>query len=189
MWRSKTISGLLLISTFGINLPESLAGEHPDGTVFFEASPRLETIKTTLDETQVRGATYYITLTLPSDAGEPLSQVLIQQRRGIDDIPLLLDKTTAFMGTPRNQQEPLTLAQVAQSEDYRDIQVQFQTPVSPGSTVTIGLKPRKNPQYDGVYLFGVTAFPAGETTRPLYLGVRRLHFYDRRNDSDFRHFP
>lgn len=74
-------------------------------------------------------------------------------------------------------------------ENKREITAEFATPIPPGTTVTVGLKPRKNPQYDGVYLFGVTAFPAGETVQELYLGVRRLHFYDRRNDSDFRMFP
>jgi hypothetical protein len=182
-------STTLLTSTLAIIAPVSLAGERLDGTVFFEAAPRIEKVKTTFNEIQMRGATYYFTLTLPSEAGEPLGKLVINQRGGIDDIPLLLDRTIAFVGTPDNKQESIPLANVSQSEDNREISAQFETPVPPGTTLTLGLKPRKNPQYDGVYLFGITAFPAGEKAQELYLGVRRLQFYDRHNDSDFRHFP
>ncbi|MDR9405187.1 MAG: DUF2808 domain-containing protein [Halothece sp. Uz-M2-17] len=167
-------------------IPPSFAGERLDGTVFFDAPPRLEKAKTTLNQAGVRGATYYFTLTLPSQAGEPLQKLVIDQRSGVDDILLRLDRTTAFIGTPNDQQDPLTLGDVSQTEDNRKITVQLETPVTPGTTFTIGLKPRKNPIYDGTYLFGITAFPAGETVDELYLGVRRLQFYDRRNDSDFR---
>ncbi len=182
-------SGLGFLSTMMMLVPASFAGERLDGTVFFDAPPQLEKVRTTFNETQVRGATYYFTLTLPSQAGEPLGKIVIEQRSGIDDIPLRLDRTTAFVGTANDKQEPLRLADVAQSDNNRKITVQLQPPVTPGTTFTIGLKPRKNPRYDGVYLFGVTAFPAGETVDELYLGVRRLQFYDRRNDSDFRNFP
>lgn len=178
------ISSLLCFSAFGMTIPASWAGEYPDGTVFFEAPPRLETVKTTFDETNSRGATYYFTLTLPAQAGEPLGKVIIQQREGIDDIPLLLDETTAFVGTPDDKQQRLSVANISQSNDNRKISIDFQTPVKAGKTITLGLKPRTNPRYDGVYLFGVTAIPAGETAKGLYLGVGRLQFYDRHDSND-----
>lgn len=182
-------SSLLALSTIMMLVPPSTAGERLDGTVFFNAPPQLEKAKTTFNEAGVRGATYYFTFTLPSQAGEPLQKLVIDQRSGIDEIPLLLDRTIAFVGTANDKQDPLILGEVSQSEDNRQITVQFQTPVVPGTTFTIGLKPRKNPRYDGTYLFGITAFPSGETVEEIYLGVRRLQFYDRRNDSDFNHFP
>lgn len=182
------VSSLVWLSTFGMTIPATWAGEYPDGTVFFEAPPRLEEVKTTFDETQMWGATYYFTLTLPAQAGEPLEKLIIKQRGGTDDIPLLLDETIAFVGTPDNKQERLSLANISQSDDNREINVEFETLVEPGTTITLGLKPRRNPKYDGVYLFGVTAIPAGETAKGLYLGVGRLQFYDR-DDSDFPEFP
>ncbi|AFZ43905.1 hypothetical protein PCC7418_1736 [Halothece sp. PCC 7418] len=181
-------STLFVFGTIIMLSPASLAGQRLNGTVFFNSPPRLENARTTFNEAGVRGATYYFTFTLPSQAGEPLEKLVIDQRGGVDDIPLLLDRTIAFVGTSKEKQEPLLLADVSQSEDNRQITVQFQTPVTPGTTFTIGLKPRKNPIYDGTYLFGITAFPAGETVDELYLGVRRLQFYDRRNNSDFRDF-
>lgn len=176
-------SAALCASTWGIMMPETLAG----GRGFFEAAPRLEKVRTTFDETQVRAATYYFTVTLPEDAGESLSKLIIEQKGGVSDIPLLLDETTAFVGTSQDKQKRLRLSNVSQSEDNRKIIAAFEDPVAPGTTVTLGLKPRKNPQNDGVYLFGVTASPTGNSDHDLYLGVGRLHFYDR-HDNDFHRF-
>ncbi len=181
-------SGLLVFGTMLLLAPPNLAGERLDGTVFFEAPPRLEEAKTTFNETQMRGATYYFTLTLPSQAGEPLGKIMIEQRGGVDDIPLRLDQSTAFVGTANDKQESIALADVFQSENNRQITVEFETPVTPGTTFTIGLKPRKNPRSGGAYLFGITAFPAGKSVQELYLGVRRIQFYDRSNDSNFPRF-
>jgi len=177
------VSSLVWLSTFGTTIPAAWAGEYPDGTVFFEAPPRLENVKTTFNETRMRGATYYFTLTLPPQAEEALGKLIIKQREGIEDIPLQLEETTAFVGRPNNKQKRLSLANISQSGNNREINVVFETPVEAGTTITLGLKPRKNPKYEGVYLFGVTAVPAGETAKSLYLGVARLQFYDRRDDD------
>lgn len=41
--------------------------------------------------------------------------------------------------------------------------------------------------FSGVYLFGVTAFPAGEKSHGQFIGFGRLHFYnDGGSDIDFR---
>jgi len=182
-------SSLVFLSTLSIIMPSVSAGERLDGTVYFEAAPCLKKVKTTFNETHRRGATYYFTLTLPSNAGESLGELVITQRGGIDDIPLLLEETTAFVGTPNDKQESLSLANVSQSEDNREITATFRQPIPPGTTMTLGLKPRKNPQYEGGYLFGVKARPAGKMAQDLYLGVRQLRFYDRSNDNDFRVIP
>ncbi|MFP4134867.1 MAG: DUF2808 domain-containing protein [Halothece sp.] len=180
---------LLMLALLGVSALKGYAGQRPDGTVFFDAPPRLEKAKTTFNETHIRGATYYFTLTVPETAGEPLGKLVIEQRGGIDDIPLLLDETRAFVGTPSDKQETLSLSNVSQSEDNRKITVEFTPPIPPATTMTLGLKPRKNPKSDGSYLFGVTAFPSGEIVNELYLGVRRLQFYDRADDNNFREFP
>ena len=53
--------------------------------------------------------------------------------------------------------------------------IAFDPPVSPGTTVTVALRAKRNPS-GGVYLFGVTAFPAGERSWGQFLGYGRLHF-------------
>ncbi|NEQ67434.1 MAG: DUF2808 domain-containing protein, partial [Symploca sp. SIO2D2] len=40
--------------------------------------------------------------------------------------------------------------------------------------VTVSLKAKRNPQAGGIYVFGVTAYSAGENSPGLYLGSRDL---------------
>lgn len=174
---------VLAASIWGVSTPLTQAVQLPDGTVSFEKSPRLIDATTTYNQTDVWGATYYFTLELPADAGEPLQQVTINQRQGVDRIQFDLEDSLAFEGTRRHKGERLTLTEVTENAETGAISVMLDPPLAPGQTVTIGLRPVRNPWTGGVYLFGVTAFPAGEKPYGLYLGVGRLHFYD--NDTDF----
>ncbi len=150
-----------------------------DGTVSFAKSPRLTSARTTFKWVRVWGAKYYFTLAIPEDAGEPLQKVTISQRQGSDTIKFLVEETFAFEGTFNNRGKPLATETFSENEGSTPLLVTFIDSVPPGSSVTIGLKPRQNPRWAGVYLFGITAFPAGEKPRGLYLGVGRLHFFDR----------
>ncbi|MEO1670215.1 MAG: DUF2808 domain-containing protein [Cyanobacteria bacterium J06631_2] len=154
-----------------------------DGTVSFESGIRLVNTYATFTGVRVRQAKYYFDLELPEDLGEPLGQVVIQQRTGGDDVKFRPEKTEAYIGDHRNREEQLQAIAVRE-EGTEKITVKFGQPVAPGRKVTISLRPRRNPDYGGVYLFGVTAFPEGEKTRGMYLGSGRLHFY---NNSNFRY--
>ena len=173
--------GMSLIGAAGMFL---LAGnvqaiQLADGTVSFEKSPRLIGAITTFNASRVWGAKYYFTLNVPESAGEPLQKVTISQRQGTETIRFRVQETFAFEGTPSSRGKELATETVAQNNQSAPLTVTLIPPVPPGSTVTIGLKPRRNPRWGGVYLFGVTAFPAGAKARGLYLGVGRLHFYER----------
>lgn len=56
----------------------------------------------------------------------------------------------------------------------------FEQPVQPGTTVTIAVEAKRNPNSGGIYLFGVTAYLVGEKANGLFLGYGRLTFYDQR---------
>ncbi|HBB35869.1 MAG TPA: hypothetical protein DDZ80_02785 [Cyanobacteria bacterium UBA8803] len=179
--RISKIFGLTLAlagSLGGLAVPLAQAIERADGTVSFEKAPRLIEAVTTFNETHVWGATYYFTLELPENIGEPLGQVTIQQRQGVEAIQFKVADSLAFSGTRHHKGERLALAEVTEDETTQTISVRFDQPVPPGQTVTIGLYPVHNPQIGGVYLFGVTAFPAAQKPYGLYLGVGRLQFYD-----------
>ena len=148
-----------------------------DGKVYFVNPPRLLKARTTNDTIRVWGATYYFTLDLPADAGEPLHKVAIKQHQGSDQVYYDLAETVAFEGTSRRAGPLLPLQSATQDRDTQTIWVIFEPPVAPGKTITIGLYPEHNPAYSGVYLFGVTAFPAGERSHGQFLGFGRLHFY------------
>ena len=164
-------------------LVPSQAVRSPDGTVAFESGILLLDAHTTFSGVRVRQARYYFNLKLPEDIGEPLQKVVIRQRSGGDDIKFKPEKTKAYLGDHRNKQEALEVT-TAIDEATEEITVEFEQPIPPGNSLTIGLKPRRNPDYGGVYLFGVTAYPTGEKPLGMYLGPGRLHFYQ---NNDFHY--
>ncbi|MGB8700480.1 MAG: DUF2808 domain-containing protein, partial [Thermosynechococcaceae cyanobacterium] len=60
--------------------------------------------------------------------------------------------------------------------DEPGVLIPFETAIAPGHSVTITLQVEKNPVIDGIYQFGVTAFPVGENSTGLYLGTERVHY-------------
>jgi hypothetical protein len=159
-------------------IPSAKAVELQGGRTAFSGSPQLLEATTTFNSVRAWGAKYYFTIALPKDAGEPLGKITIQQKKSSDDIDFYADETFAFAGDRSQEGENLSLGTVNWQEDTKTITIVFDPPLAPGQTATIGLKPKRNPDYGGVYLFGVTAFPAGENPQGLYLGAGRLNFYD-----------
>lgn len=176
----------LTASILGVAVPSSQAIQLADGTVAFEKPPRLVDAETTYNGTSTIGARYYFTLSVPENAGEPLGRVTISQRQGFENIDFELEDTRAFEGKPRRKGEKLAIANVTKDDKTKTISVTFDPPVAPGKTLTVELRPYRNPWTGGVYIFGVTAFPAGEKAYGLYLGVGRLQFYE--PDGDFSIF-
>lgn len=148
-----------------------------DGTVSFVQQPRLVAATTTLKDINAWGATYYFTINLPQNAGEPLQKVTFNQHEGVDNIRFDLEDTRAFVGTRRNKGENISLGAVTRDKKTRTVTVEFNPPIAPGKTITIGLRPVRNPFSSGVYLFGVRAFPPGEKTAGQFMGYGRLQFY------------
>ncbi len=169
------------ISTFGL----SQAVQLRDGKVYFVQVPRLLKTTTTFDDVNIWGATYYFTVKVPSDAGEPLQTITINQHSGFDYINFDLKDSFAILKS-NGEKEKLPL-QITEKRKSKTISVTFNPPVEPGKTITIALKPRRNPSVAGVYLFGVTAFPKGEESHGQFLGYGRLHFH-RNNRSLFSPF-
>ncbi len=145
--------------------------------VAFRKAPRLLDIYATFNAVRMRSARYYFDITIPEDAGAPLQKVEIELRKGQKKIYYRLEKTVAYLGTHRRKGNQLALATTMRDEETGIITVEFANPLPPGSTFTVGLKPKRNPDYSGVYVFGVTAFPQGENSYGLYLGSRSIHFY------------
>lgn len=132
-------------------------------------------------QTNVAGATYHFTLKVPQNAGESLKAVTIVQHEGPDTVVFQEDKSRAFAGGSfaGGPQVPLASVGGPQPLDINEETVVFDFPVPPGSTVTVALTPKRNPDRAGVYLFGVTAYPVGESSSGQFLGYGRLHFFDR----------
>lgn len=184
MNRSLIIASALLggMAIAPLIVPPMVQGvELSDGTVYFVSPPRLDpdSVYSTRTAPLALGATYYFTLEIPDDAGEPLSQVSIAQYGGnsvIQDVQFLSDESFAFGGTRRDREEELTLGGSSFDDESRTLLLTFDPPVEPGTTLTIGIRPRNNPRSEGVYLFGVTAYPPGDQIHGQFLGYARLQF-------------
>ncbi len=178
------VSSLLAIATtvLGVNfliVQSTEALELTSGQRVFEKAPRL--IRSAANfRSRDALAYYYFTIKLPEDAGEPLKAVTILQKTNLEEITFFPGKTRAFFGDIFKKDLSIPLASAEslvskQSSDNNGVKVVFEKPVESGNTVTISLRAR-NPQYGGIYLFGVTAFPWGENSQGMYLGSGRIHF-------------
>ena len=157
------------------------------GQSYFAHPPTLTDASTTERQTATSSATHYFTLSVPADAGEPLQRVTITQKDGANVTRLVqyrTDATRAFVGTRGNREFDLTLGETTFDRKSQTTSVSFNPPVPPGKTVTIGLRPVHNPIEDGIYLFGVTAYPAGDNAYGQFLGYGRLDF-DKADSSVF----
>ncbi|MEH1789933.1 DUF2808 domain-containing protein [Nostoc sp.] len=179
-------STLFFVSTGLYLLPHSIADAvtlsngtlaQPAVGIAFTEPPRLVSASTPYGTTSFPNTTYYFTLEVPATAGEPLQQVTFNQIQGTEDIKFNQKDTFAFEGTRNHQGSKLALKTVKGDDKQQTITVTFDTPIPPGKTVTIGLQTYENPFDDGVYLFGVKAFPSGEKTVGQFLGIGRFQFY------------
>ncbi len=170
-----------IASLLALGVSPGLTMELGNGITVFNKSPRLVNAITTLSGIRVEGAKYYFIIELGNDVGEPLEKLTLQQVQGTQMIDYDLDATFAFEGEPINRGKSLTIARTKQNLDNKAITLIFDSPIAPGTTFTIGLKPQRNPELAGVYQFSVTVYPEGEKPQGLYLGLGRLHFYQRGN--------
>ncbi|PSN14647.1 hypothetical protein C7293_10825 [filamentous cyanobacterium CCT1] len=148
-----------------------------DGRVLFDRPPTLvEAI--TFDQLASLSSRYHFVIAVPEDAGEPLEAIAITPRDAAQRISFRLDASSAHRGTAYASGPELALASVGGvPEDPNTILVVLEEPVQPGETVTVSLKTSRNP-WGGVYLFGVTGYPAGAEGVGQYLGLGRIQIYD-----------
>lgn len=167
-----TLCKTLLVSTglclFAVPATHALASAQP---------PRLLSATTTYDQTSAREATYYFTLTVPESASTAVQQLAFTQIQGLEAIRFDSQKSSAFVGTGDRKGEKLGITLAKSDRQERTVIVTFDQPVAPGKIITIGLKPLRNPAYDGVYQFQVQTLPTTQQTKNQIIGTARLQFY------------
>ena len=185
-WRSRFTSALALsLSTFALVGVSAQAVKLSDGTTYFVQPPRLEGAVATQKAARFLGSTYYFTLTLPANAGEPLQKVVISPQAAPDRVRFNLDQTEAFEGRFDREGTKFPHQTVTQDAKTQAITLTFDPAIAAGKTVTIGLVANRNPDVGGVYLYGVTAFPAGDQAFGQFLGYGRIPIYDGGQDASF----
>lgn len=173
--KQNLLFGATLFSSFLIILP-AMAGRLSNGRTTFNSPPRLVRAATSFVSAD-SPATYHFTLAIPQNAGESLGAVTVSQRENLDLVSFDLTRTHAFLGDSfaGGSEIPLARTDSQQSDKPGQAAIAFDPPVPPGKTVTVALRAKHNPS-EGTYLFGVTAFPAGEERAGKFLGYGRLHF-------------
>ena len=176
--------GAALLFAAGIAISPSLSTQAVQirGTTNFVQPPQLLGATATQNAANFPGSTYYFTLTLSEQAGEPLQQIVITQEPSPDQVRFNLKRTEAYEGTYNRVGAKLPIKSVTQDRQTRSITIVLDPPVAPGKTVTIGLNAVQNPS-GGVYLYGVTAFPAGEQVKEQFLGYGRINIYNADSSS------
>lgn len=177
-WRALINTLLLSVSGFALISSSATAIELADGTTHFLNPPRLLGALSSEDGTYIWSATYYFTLKLPENAGEPLQKVIIVQEGGLGRPLFDAKNTEAFEGTRNNPGNRFQIKEVNLDPELPALTVLFDLPVPPGKTVTIRLYPVRNPDVGGIYLYGVKAFPSGAKPYGQYIGVGRIRIYD-----------
>jgi hypothetical protein len=120
---------------------------------------------------------YYFTLELAAEAGASLGSLTIQQVRGVDRaFGFNVAASRAFVGRPRREGRALPV-QASFDENERRFTLVFPEPVAPGTTVTVVLRPWRNPAQADTYLFQVAAYPAGPdpVASPVGFGTLRIY--------------
>lgn len=148
------------------------------GRTTFTAAPVKVSLRNFYPYAWQAGGEYYFTVVLPAAAGEALGGLRIQQTRGADwSFPFLVERSRAFLGEPRREGAPVPV-EARFDAAARRFDIQFPQPVAPGQTLTVALRPVRNPGQADTYLFAVTAFPAGPQPEGAPVGVARLAIYD-----------
>ncbi|UJB70747.1 DUF2808 domain-containing protein [Acaryochloris sp. 'Moss Beach'] len=143
--------------------------------VTFDRPPQLVSTSTTNRDARSLGATYFFTIDIPQDAAQPLQKLEFILKQGVQYPRFKATSVKAFEGTKRNKGEALPINIVVSDPSIRTLTVTFDKPVAPGRTITMAVRPVRNPSV-GTYMFEVRGTPAGTTTKSQYIGIGRLDF-------------
>jgi hypothetical protein len=140
----------------------------------FTTSPRLIRSATTFLQKNNSVARYQFTIEVPKNSGETLKSIKVTQKQNVETVVFNPNKTRAALGNNISGID-IPLAATGGESKPGEITVVFDKPIEPGNTVTISVKPRRNPSVGGVYLFGITAYPTEGNSGEVYLGSGRIH--------------
>jgi hypothetical protein len=174
------LSTIALLSSFFI--VASTPAIEINGKTYFEKPPRLLSVSTSQNGTYIWGATYYFTVKVPDNAGVPLQKLEIELQASPGRPIFTASQLEAFEGNRKKPGDKISVKDVSINAQTQIISVTFDPPVKPDKTVTLRIYPVRNPNTGGTYLYGVTAFPAGEQPSSQFLGFGRIRIYDREQD-------
>jgi hypothetical protein len=184
MFNKKTNFMASMAMVLGISMIPSLSNKPAtaldlgEAGVYFDQAPRLVHNETmaTYNTPNVR-STYYFTIAVPEDAGEPLKAVKINQLSNYEQIEFNVAASDAYIHHQTNGAEKVALSSIGGPKQEGEVTLIFDEPIQPGDEVEVGLQVEENPRFGGIYQFSVTAFPEGLYGQGLDLGIVRIHLY------------
>jgi hypothetical protein len=159
-------------------LSHSLAVQLGDGSTVFTSPPRLVDFFTLENSAGRKGVTYYVTVDLLPEAGEPLETLKVALIQGrFTQLDYRTDEIEVFEGDRSDRQDNYPIELVEYDETSQTLTIRLAQAVPPGERVTFALKPVRNPTRGGVYLFEVTAAPTGDNPVFQRIGTGRISIF------------
>ncbi|MGD1860534.1 MAG: DUF2808 domain-containing protein [Leptolyngbyaceae cyanobacterium] len=182
-WRSPRLlrfaGAVLLGALVSVTWP-SAAVQLGDGTIAFNSPPRLDSFITFDERAQDRNTTYYVTVRLLPEAGEPLQTLSVSLIEGrFNRLNYRTEQISVYGGQPRDRSTAYPVETADYDANSQTLTIRLAQPAEPGQTLTFELELVRNPRFGGVYLYDVVAAPAGENPRFQRIGTGRIHIYDR----------
>ncbi|MEM0979825.1 MAG: DUF2808 domain-containing protein [Cyanobacteria bacterium P01_H01_bin.58] len=178
----------LLVLALATPIVELQAAQLGDGTTVFDSPPRLVNFVTTRNRTNTTRATYYITVNLLPEAGESLQTLTVSLTEGrFNRLRYRLNEIVVFQGDRQNRGALIPVKSAEYVEDTQTLTIHLAEAARPGQLVTFGIKPVRNPNRDGIYLFNVMAAPAGDQPVFQRVGTGRIHIYRPDGRDPFDH--
>jgi hypothetical protein len=168
-------------------IPSAEAVQLRDGKTYFVQLPTLLYAEATLNHTNAWGATYYFAFDLPQNLGEPLQKLEIFQTEGFEPVDFRSNETFAYLQPDSGDRVAVpTKMEILPSQDgdRKKLVVTFEPPLPASNAnrrLVVGIRPVRNPRYEGVYLFSVVVLPKGDRPNSQFLGYGRLNFYSPRH--------
>lgn len=171
------LAGMTLAGAIALHSSPLAAVQLGDGTTAFTSPPRLVEFVTFDNRVFERRPTYFVTVNLLPEAGEPLETLTVRLIEG-RFTRLDFRAVEVFAGTRRDRAAEYAVAAADYDDDTETLTIQLAEPAVPGQQLTFALELVRNPRFSGVYLYEVTAAPAGEQPRFQRVGTGRIHIYE-----------
>ncbi len=158
--------------------PNAVAAQFADGRTQFDRPPQLVDFVATQDTASRGNVTYYVTVELLPETGEPLKTLTVRLVEGrFPQLNFRTEETATYLGERGDRDRPIALDSATFDADSQTLTLELQEAIAPGQVVTFALRPNRNPSFEGVYLFAVAAAPAGDTPVVQQIGIGRLNIF------------
>ena len=172
-------------STFAIGtvwMGSSSAVQLGDGRIAFNNPPRMVRHSVIPSHTGARNASFRFAISVPENAGEPLSYVEIVPSAGPETIHFRLNNISAYEGSGIRRGAPISVVGSSLEGDSDTkagaIGVSFDPPLEPGQTATIDLRSVRNPSFGASFWYQVTAYPDRDVGVSHRMGVAKFTIDD-----------